>query len=61
MTGPLRIMAIAPRLSVSDPTDDHAVDRAKLQAEPLQIVAKTQSTVIMVTHGVDEAVLLSAR
>ncbi|NQW80346.1 MAG: ABC transporter ATP-binding protein [Polaromonas sp.] len=33
--------------------------RAKLQDELLQIVATTQSTVVMVTHDVDEAVLLS--
>ncbi len=36
-----------------------ALTRAKLQDELLQIVAKTQSTVVMVTHDVDEAVLLS--
>ena len=38
-----------------------ALTRAKLQDELLQIVAKTQSTVVMVTHDVDEAVLLSDR
>jgi nitrate/nitrite transport system ATP-binding protein len=32
---------------------------AKLQDELLDIVASTQSTVVMVTHDVDEAVLLS--
>ena len=36
-----------------------ALTRAKLQDELLQIVANTQSTVVMVTHDVDEAVLLS--
>ena len=36
-----------------------ALTRAKLQDELLQIVASTQSTVVMVTHDVDEAVLLS--
>jgi len=36
-----------------------ALTRAKLQDELLQIVAATQSTVVMVTHDVDEAVLLS--
>jgi len=36
-----------------------ALTRAKLQDELLQIVAKTHSTVVMVTHDVDEAVLLS--
>ena len=38
-----------------------ALTRAKLQDELLQIVAATQSTVVMVTHDVDEAVLLSDR
>ena len=38
-----------------------ALTRAKLQDELLQIVAKTESTVVMVTHDVDEAVLLSDR
>jgi len=38
-----------------------ALTRAKLQDELLQIVAKTRSTVVMVTHDVDEAVLLSDR
>ncbi|MBC7719643.1 MAG: ABC transporter ATP-binding protein, partial [Chitinophagaceae bacterium] len=36
-----------------------ALTRAKLQDELLTIVANTQSTVVMVTHDVDEAVLLS--
>ena len=38
-----------------------ALTRAKLQDELLGIVHKTQSTVVMVTHDVDEAVLLSDR
>ncbi len=38
-----------------------ALTRAKLQDELLEIVARTQSTVVMVTHDVDEAVLLSDR
>ena len=38
-----------------------ALTRAKLQDELLQIVATTESTVVMVTHDVDEAVLLSDR
>jgi nitrate/nitrite transport system ATP-binding protein len=38
-----------------------ALTRAKLQDELLHIVAKTRSTVVMVTHDVDEAVLLSDR
>ena len=38
-----------------------ALTRAKLQDELLTIVAATHSTVVMVTHDVDEAVLLSDR
>jgi nitrate/nitrite transport system ATP-binding protein len=38
-----------------------ALTRAHLQDELLRIVAKTESTVVMVTHDVDEAVLLSDR
>jgi len=38
-----------------------ALTRAHLQDELLKIVAKTQSTAVMVTHDVDEAVLLSDR
>ena len=38
-----------------------ALTRARLQDELLAIVAKTRSTVVMVTHDVDEAVLLSDR
>jgi nitrate/nitrite transport system ATP-binding protein len=38
-----------------------ALTRAKLQGELLQIVSTTHSTVVMVTHDVDEAVLLSDR
>ncbi|MFM9879720.1 MAG: ABC transporter ATP-binding protein [Burkholderiaceae bacterium] len=38
-----------------------ALTRAKLQDELLAIVQNTHSTVVMVTHDVDEAVLLSDR
>ena len=38
-----------------------ALTRARLQDELLAIVAGTRSTVVMVTHDVDEAVLLSDR
>jgi nitrate/nitrite transport system ATP-binding protein len=38
-----------------------ALTRAHLQDELLRIVAATESTVVMVTHDVDEAVLLSDR
>ena len=36
-----------------------ALTRAHLQDELMRIVAETKSTVVMVTHDVDEAVLLS--
>ncbi|HLF96257.1 MAG TPA: ABC transporter ATP-binding protein [Methylococcaceae bacterium] len=38
-----------------------ALTRAHLQDELMKIVAQTRSTVLMVTHDVDEAVLLSDR
>ena len=38
-----------------------ALTRAHLQDELLKIVARTKSTMVMVTHDVDEAVLLSDR
>ena len=38
-----------------------ALTRARLQDELMRIVAATGSTVLMVTHDVDEAVLLSDR
>ena len=38
-----------------------ALTRARLQDELLEIVATTQATVVMVTHDVDEAVLLADR
>ncbi len=38
-----------------------ALTRAKLQDELMKIVATTKATVLMVTHDVDEAVLLSNR
>ncbi len=38
-----------------------ALTRAKLQDELMEIVGRTKSTVVMVTHDVDEAVLLSDR
>jgi len=38
-----------------------ALTRARLQDELMRIVAETSSTVVMVTHDVDEAVLLADR
>jgi nitrate/nitrite transport system ATP-binding protein len=39
----------------------HALTRAHLQDELMHIVKEAKSTVVMVTHDVDEAVLLSDR
>ena len=61
--GIARALAIEPKVLLLDEPFGalDALTRAKLQDELLQIVANTQSTVVMVTHDVDEAVLLSAR
>src|SRR5574343_1305508 len=59
--GIARAFAMEPKvLLVDEPFGAlDALTRAKLQDELLEIVAKTQATVVMVTHDVDEAVLLS--
>jgi nitrate/nitrite transport system ATP-binding protein len=61
--GIARALAIEPQVLLMDEPFGalDALTRAKLQDELLQIVATTQSTVVMVTHDVDEAVLLSDR
>ena len=56
--GIARALSMEPQVLLMDEPFD-ALTRAKLQDELLEIVARTQSTVVMVTHDVDEAVLLS--
>ncbi len=61
--GIARALAMAPKVLLLDEPFGalDALTRAHLQDELLKIVAATQSTVVMVTHDVDEAVLLSDR
>ena len=61
--GIARALAMEPKVLLMDEPFGalDALTRAKLQDELLDIVAKSQSTVVMVTHDVDEAVLLSDR
>ncbi|MDP3136352.1 MAG: ABC transporter ATP-binding protein [Burkholderiaceae bacterium] len=61
--GSARALSMEPKVLLMDEPFGalDALTRAKLQDELLQIVATTHSTVVMVTHDVDEAVLLSDR
>ncbi len=59
--GIARALAMQPKVLLMDEPFGalDALTRAHLQDELLKIVAATKSTVVMVTHDVDEAVLLS--
>ena len=61
--GIARALAMEPKVLLMDEPFGalDALTRAHLQDELMGIVAKTGSTVVMVTHDVDEAVLLSDR
>ena len=61
--GIARALAMQPKVLLLDEPFGalDALTRARLQDELVNVVAATRSTVLMVTHDVDEAVLLSDR
>ncbi len=61
--GIARALAVRPRVLLLDEPFGalDALTRASLQDELVQLVETTRSTVVMVTHDIDEAILLSDR
>ena len=61
--GITRALSLSPKVLLMDEPFGalDALTRARLQDELMAICAKTQATTVMVTHDVDEAVLLSDR
>jgi nitrate/nitrite transport system ATP-binding protein len=61
--GIARALAVAPQVLLLDEPFGalDALTRASLQDELVRIVESTRSTVVMVTHDIDEAILLSDR
>ena len=61
--GIARALAVAPRVLLLDEPFGalDALTRASLQDELVRLVESIRSTVVMVTHDIDEAILLSDR
>src|SRR3954468_6774057 len=61
--GIARALATEPRVLLLDEPFGalDALTRSSLQDELIRVIEKTQSTVVMVTHDIDEAILLADR